>query len=100
MIARTTRTSSCSTRWMNTGWGNEDQPARYEALLEVKTGRNWYRMFTQEFGDSSANGKGHLILSVYPIDAVSRIAITPSDGLRELGPPVRRRSLSMEGTSA
>ena len=59
---------------MNTGWGNEDQPARYEALLEAKTGRNWYRMFTQEFGDSSANGKGHLILSVYPIDAVSRTA--------------------------
>ncbi|HEY1336122.1 MAG TPA: endonuclease/exonuclease/phosphatase family protein, partial [Bryobacteraceae bacterium] len=70
---------------MNTGWGNEDQPARYEALLEAKTGRNWYRMFTQEFGDSSANGKGHLILSVYPIDAVSRIAITPSDGLRGAG---------------
>jgi endonuclease/exonuclease/phosphatase family metal-dependent hydrolase len=69
----------------NTGWGNEDQPARYEALLEAKTGRNWYRMFTQEFGDSSANGKGHLILSVYPIDAVSRITITPSDGLRGAG---------------
>jgi endonuclease/exonuclease/phosphatase family metal-dependent hydrolase len=67
---------------MNTGWGNEDQPARYEALLEAKTGRNWHRMFTQELGDSSANGKGHLILSVYPIDAVSRIAITPSNGLR------------------
>jgi endonuclease/exonuclease/phosphatase family metal-dependent hydrolase len=69
----------------NTGWGNEDQPARYEALLEAKTGRNWHRTFTQEFGDWSANGKGHLILSVYPIDAVSRIAITPSDGLRGAG---------------
>ena len=70
---------------MNTSWGNEDQPARFEALLEAKTGRNWYRMFTQEFGDSSANGKGHLILSVYPIDAVSRIGITPSDGLKGAG---------------
>jgi endonuclease/exonuclease/phosphatase family metal-dependent hydrolase len=69
----------------NTSWGNEDQPARYEALLEAKTGRKWYRMFTQEFGDSSANGKGHLILSVYPIDAVSRIGITPSDGLKGAG---------------
>jgi endonuclease/exonuclease/phosphatase family metal-dependent hydrolase len=65
----------------NTHWGNEDQPARYEALLEAKTGRNWHRMFTQEYGDPSANGKGHLILSVYPLDAVSRIPITPSDGL-------------------
>jgi endonuclease/exonuclease/phosphatase family metal-dependent hydrolase len=69
----------------NTSWGNEDQPARYEALLEAKTGRNWYRMFTQEFGDWSGNGKGHVILSVYPFDAVSRIAITPSDGLRGAG---------------
>jgi endonuclease/exonuclease/phosphatase family metal-dependent hydrolase len=69
----------------NTGWGNEDQPARYEALLEAKTGRSWYGMFTQEFGDASANGKGHLILSVYPIDAMSRIGITPSDGLRGAG---------------
>ena len=69
----------------NTSWGNEDQPARYEALLEAKTGRNWYRMFTQEFGDWSGNGKGHLILSVYPFDAVSRITITPSDGLKGAG---------------
>jgi endonuclease/exonuclease/phosphatase family metal-dependent hydrolase len=69
----------------NTSWGNEDQPASFEALLEAKTGRNWYRMFTQEFGDWSANGKGHLILSVYPIDAVSRIGITPSDGLKGAG---------------
>jgi endonuclease/exonuclease/phosphatase family metal-dependent hydrolase len=69
----------------NTSWGNEDQPARYEALLEAKTGRKWYHMFTQEFGDSSANGKGHVILSVYPIDAVSRIGITPSSGLKGAG---------------
>jgi endonuclease/exonuclease/phosphatase family metal-dependent hydrolase len=69
----------------NTSWGNEDQPARYEALLEAKTGRNWHRMFTQEFGNGSANGKGHLILSVHPIDAVSRTTITPSDGLKGAG---------------
>jgi endonuclease/exonuclease/phosphatase family metal-dependent hydrolase len=69
----------------NTGWGNEDQPARYEALLEAKTGRNWYHMFTQEFGDGSANGKGHLILSAYPIDGVSRVGLTPSAGLRGAG---------------
>jgi endonuclease/exonuclease/phosphatase family metal-dependent hydrolase len=69
----------------NTSWGNEDQPARYEALLEAKTGRNWHRMFTQEFGNWSANGKGHLILSAYPIDAVTRVGITPSDGLKGAG---------------
>ncbi|HEX6975252.1 MAG TPA: DNRLRE domain-containing protein, partial [Vicinamibacterales bacterium] len=30
-----------------TGWGNEDQPARYKALLEQKTGKTWYVHFTQ-----------------------------------------------------
>lgn len=69
----------------NTSWGNENQPARYEALLEAKTGRHWHAMFTQEFGDWSANGKGHLILSAFPLDAVSRITITPSDGLKGAG---------------
>lgn len=80
----------------NTSWGNEDQPARYEALLEAKTGRNWYRMFTQEFGDWSGNGKGHLILSVYPFDAVSRITITPSDGLKGAG-AVGEASITVAG---
>jgi endonuclease/exonuclease/phosphatase family metal-dependent hydrolase len=82
----------------NTSWGNEDQPARYEALLEAKTGRNWYHMFTQEFGNWSGNGKGHLILSVYPFDAVSRIAITPSDGLRGAG-AAGEASITVNGRS-
>ncbi len=32
-----------------TGWGNEDQPARYKALLEQKTGKKWYVQFIQEY---------------------------------------------------
>ena len=56
-----------------TGWGNEDQPARYKALMETKTGRTWYTLFAQEFGAWSANGKGHLILSTYPLEATDAL---------------------------
>ena len=59
-----------------TAWGNEDQPARYQSLLESKTGKTWYSLFAQEFGDWSSNGKGHLILSTYPFDATYREAIS------------------------
>jgi endonuclease/exonuclease/phosphatase family metal-dependent hydrolase len=52
-----------------TGWGNQDQPARYKALMEAKTGRTWYMLFAQEFGAWTSNGKGHLILSTYPLES-------------------------------
>jgi endonuclease/exonuclease/phosphatase family metal-dependent hydrolase len=41
--------------------------------------------FAQEFGQWSSNGKGHLILSRYPFDSVSRTTITPSSGLKWAG---------------
>ena len=43
----------------HTYWGREDQPARYAALLGQLTGRRWHALFSQEFGDWDANGKGH-----------------------------------------
>ncbi len=52
-----------------TYWGNEDQPARYKALMESKTGRKWYYIFAQEFGAWTSNGKGHVILSTYPLES-------------------------------
>ena len=51
----------------NDSWGNQDQPAVYAALLQQKTGKTWYYVFAQEFGEWSSNGKGNLILSIYPI---------------------------------
>jgi endonuclease/exonuclease/phosphatase family metal-dependent hydrolase len=51
----------------NDSWGNQDQPEVYKALLQQKTGVIWYYIFAQEFGQWSANGKGNLILSRYPI---------------------------------
>jgi endonuclease/exonuclease/phosphatase family metal-dependent hydrolase len=68
-----------------TSWGNEDQPARYKQMMEQKTGKKWYAHFSQEFGNWSSNGKGHLILSTYPFEATGHTAITPSAGLKGAG---------------
>jgi endonuclease/exonuclease/phosphatase family metal-dependent hydrolase len=68
-----------------TSWGNEDQPARFKAMLQAKTGKTWYMHFSQEFGSWSSNGKGHLILSTYPLDSVSHTTITQSSGLKGAG---------------
>jgi endonuclease/exonuclease/phosphatase family metal-dependent hydrolase len=59
-----------------TGWGNENQPEVYKNLLQQKTGKTWYYLFAQEFGDWSANGKGNLILSTYPISSTARYELT------------------------
>ena len=49
-----------------TGWGNEDQPARFASLLRSKTGRTWYYNFAQ--GDENPTGVVNLVLSTYPIE--------------------------------
>ncbi len=64
-----------------TGWGNEDQPARFKSMLQTKTGKTWYAHFAQEYGDWSSNGKGHLILSSRPFESTGYTAITASSGL-------------------
>jgi endonuclease/exonuclease/phosphatase family metal-dependent hydrolase len=67
-----------------TGWGNEDQPARFASLLKSKTKKNWYYNFAQR--DGGTKGQGNLLLTTYEIEsdddyelsysrAVSRIAI-------------------------
>jgi endonuclease/exonuclease/phosphatase family metal-dependent hydrolase len=55
-----------------TSWGNQDQPEVYKSLLQQKTGKTWYYVFAQEFGNWSSNGKGNLILSTYPINSSNR----------------------------
>ena len=50
-----------------TGWGNEDQPARFAALLKAKTGKTWYYNFAQRDGGST--GQGNLVLSIYPFES-------------------------------
>ena len=50
-----------------TSWGNEDQPARYAALLKAATGKTWYYTFAQR--DGAAKGQGNLILTTFPLEA-------------------------------
>jgi endonuclease/exonuclease/phosphatase family metal-dependent hydrolase len=59
-----------------TYWGNEDQPARYKALLESKTGRTWYMVWAQEYGQWTSNGKGNLLLSRFPLTNNARYEVS------------------------
>jgi len=78
-----------------TGWGNEDQPARYKALVESKTGKKWYSLFAQEFGDWTSNGKGHLILSRFPLESTGLHEISYSRVIGEAHVTVNGRSISL-----
>lgn len=59
----------------NTGWGNQNQPEVYKKLLQSKTGKTWYYIFAQEYGNWSSNGKGNLILSTVPFRFTDRYEI-------------------------
>ncbi|MGH9308061.1 MAG: endonuclease/exonuclease/phosphatase family protein [Vicinamibacterales bacterium] len=50
-----------------TGWGNEDQPARFAALLRSKTGKAWQYNFAQRTG--AARGQGNLLLTTFDIES-------------------------------
>jgi endonuclease/exonuclease/phosphatase family metal-dependent hydrolase len=60
----------------NTSWGNQDQPAIYKAKIEQATGRTWYMVWAQEFGQWSSNGKGNLLLSRYPFSSTARYELS------------------------
>jgi endonuclease/exonuclease/phosphatase family metal-dependent hydrolase len=47
-------------------YGNEDQPARYAALLRAATGKTWYYKFAHRTGGT--NGQGNLLLSTFPLE--------------------------------
>ena len=55
-----------------TSWGNQDQPEVYKNLLQQKTGKTWYYIFAQEFGQWSSNGKGNAIFSTVPFNFTDR----------------------------
>ena len=55
-----------------TGWGNQNQPEVYKNLLQQKTGKTWYYVFAQEYGNWDSNGKGNMIMSTYPISHSDR----------------------------
>jgi endonuclease/exonuclease/phosphatase family metal-dependent hydrolase len=55
-----------------TSWGNQNQPEVYKNLLQSKTGKTWYYVFAQEYGNWSSNGKGNLIFSTVPFKHIER----------------------------
>ncbi len=80
----------------NDYWGNQDQPALFQSLMEQYTGKTWYYVFAQEYGQWSSNGKGNLILSTYPLNWVDRYEL-PSNYDRSIAMvniTVNGRSLS------
>ena len=48
-------------------YGNEDQPARYAALLKSATGKTWYYNFAHR--DGGTNGQGNLLLTTFQIES-------------------------------
>ena len=50
-----------------TGWGNEDQPARFASLLEAKTGKTWRYNFAQR--DGKPKGQGNLLLTTFAVES-------------------------------
>ena len=81
-----------------TSWGNEDQPERYRALLEAKTGRKWYATFTQEYGDWASNGKGHEILSTFPLDLTDQALLSYTRVIGEANITVNGRNITLSVT--
>lgn len=81
-----------------TYWGHEDQPARYEEMLESYTGQQWYGFFAQEFGDWGSNGKGTLILSRFPIEQTWAHEITADRVVSAARISVNGRGLTVVAT--
>ena len=48
-------------------YGNEDQPARFAAMLKSKTGKTWYYNFAHRTGGT--NGQGNVVLSTFPLES-------------------------------
>ena len=57
-------------------YGNEDQPARYAALLKSATGKTWYYKFAHR--TSGTNGQGNLILSTFPFESTDGYQLSHS----------------------
>jgi len=79
-----------------TGWGNEDQPARFAALLKSKTGKTWYYNFATRMG--TEKGQGNLLLSVYPIDVNADYLLSYDRSVAHLQIIVNGRRVSLFST--
>lgn len=76
-----------------TGWGNEDQPAKFASLLRQKTGRAWHYHFAQREG--RATGQGNLWLSVLPLDATATRTLSYQRAVAQIGVTVDGRRIDL-----
>jgi endonuclease/exonuclease/phosphatase family metal-dependent hydrolase len=79
-------------------WGNEDQPARFAALLRAKTGRTWYYHFAQRSGQWSADGQGNLILSRFPLTLTDELQLSCNRSAALAGIVVNGRTITIAST--
>jgi endonuclease/exonuclease/phosphatase family metal-dependent hydrolase len=79
-----------------TGWGNEDQPARFAALLQQKTGQTWYYKFATASG--AATGDGNLVLSKYPFDVKDSMLLSYTRVVVQVQVHVNGRTVSFFST--
>jgi endonuclease/exonuclease/phosphatase family metal-dependent hydrolase len=77
-------------------WGNEDQPARFAALLKSLTGKTWYYHFAQIYGN--ATGQGNLILTTYPITSTASYELSGARSVSRVSITVNGRIINMFST--
>ena len=73
--------------------GNEDQPARYAALLKAKTGRTWYYFYLNAQGGST--GGGSAILSRFPIASKSECVLSSTNNALRVSVVVNGRTVNL-----
>lgn len=79
-----------------TGWGNEDQPARFASLLKSLTGKTWYYNFAQINGNST--GQGNLILTTFPITSTASYELAGDRSVARVSITVNGRIVNMFST--
>jgi endonuclease/exonuclease/phosphatase family metal-dependent hydrolase len=79
-----------------TGYGNEDQPARFASLLKQKTGRTWYYKFVTANG--ATHGNGNMVMSRYPLDVKSRYDLSYDRAAAQVTVHVNGRAINMIST--
>jgi endonuclease/exonuclease/phosphatase family metal-dependent hydrolase len=79
-----------------TGWGNEDQPARFASLLRSRTGRTWYYNFAQR--DGGTNGQGNLLLTIFPIDSSADHQLSYSRSVAQIRLTINGRTVNIFST--
>ncbi|HEX5473875.1 MAG TPA: DNRLRE domain-containing protein [Vicinamibacterales bacterium] len=79
-----------------TGYGDEDQPARYASLLKSKTGKTWYYKFVTASG--ATKGNGNLILSRYPFQDTGTEQLSYSRAVVQVSIVVNGRTISFFST--